>query len=42
MGLYMTKLIIQKHFHGDIHHKDIEYIYNEENLKGGEYTIILT
>lgn len=42
MGLYMTKLIIQKHFHGDIHHKDIEYIYNEENLKGGEYTIVLT
>lgn len=42
MGLYMTKLIIQKHFNGDIHHKDIEYTYNEENLKGGEYTITLT
>lgn len=42
MGLYMTKLIIQKHFNGDIFHKDIEYTYNDENLKGGEYTIILS
>ena len=42
MGLYMTKLIIQKHFNGDIFHKDIDYAYNDENLKGGEYTIILS
>lgn len=42
MGLYMTKLIVQKHFNGDIFHKDIEYTYNEENLRGGEYTIILS
>ncbi len=42
MELYMTKLIVQKHFNGDIFHKDIEYTYNEENLRGGEYTIILS
>ncbi len=42
MGLYMTKLIIQKHFNGDIQHKNIEYEYNKESFKGGEYTITLT
>jgi signal transduction histidine kinase len=42
MGIYMTKLIIQKHFHGDIYHKNIEYEYEHESLKGGEYTIVLS
>ena len=42
MGVYMTKLIIQKHFNGDIYHKNIEYKYEHETLKGGEYTIVLS
>lgn len=41
MGLYMTKLIIQNHFKGDINYEHMEYTYKNENLKGGEYTITL-
>ena len=42
MGLYMTELIIQKHFNGDINYKNIDYVYNTQTLKGGEYTITLS
>lgn len=41
MGLYMTKLIIQKHFDGEIEFKNINYPYNNQILKGGEYKITL-
>ena len=41
MGLYMTRLIIQKHFNGDIRYQNITYFYNNQTIKGGEYTIVL-
>ena len=41
MGLYMTKLIIQKHFDGEIEFRNTNYSYNNEILKGGEYKITL-
>lgn len=41
MGLYMTKLIIQKHFDGDIEFKNTTYIYNDREYLGGVYTITL-
>lgn len=41
MGLYMTKLIIQNHFNGDIEFNNINFQYNGKNYKGEEYTIIL-
>ena len=41
MGIYMTKLILQKHFNGQLQDKNIEYLYEGKILKGGEYTIVL-
>ncbi len=41
MGIYMTKLILQKHFNGELHDKNVEYTYENKILKGKEYTILL-
>ena len=41
MGLYMTKLIIEKHFNGNISYRKIDYFYKEESFKAEEYTIEL-
>lgn len=41
LGLYITKLIIEKHFDGDVEFNNIEYSYKDEKFVGGEYTITL-
>jgi signal transduction histidine kinase len=39
IGLYMTNQIITKHFLGSITAKNVEFTYDEQSLKGIEFTI---
>lgn len=41
ISLYMAKLIIQKHFNGEIVHKAENFTLNSENYRGHKYTIIM-
>ncbi len=40
-GLFMTKLIIEKHFSGEICLNKASYTYNQDSLEGEEFKIIL-
>ena len=40
-GLYMTKIIIEKHTNGVIKFENVEYMYKNETLKGSQFTIII-
>lgn len=42
MGLFMTTLIIEKHFNGTIKLEKTSFIYNGKEYLGGEYTIKLS
>ena len=42
MGLFMTTLIIEKHFDGSITLENIKFMHNKKEYVGGEYTIILS
>ena len=40
-GLYMTKIIIEKHTKGFITFKNVEFTYKDSSYKGSQFTIIL-
>ena len=42
MGLFMTTLIVEKHFNGSIKLENIKFIYDNKEYIGGEYTLILS
>ncbi len=41
IGLYMTREIISKHLHGDIVVKNINFLYEDKQYNGAEFTINL-
>lgn len=42
MGLFMTTLIVEKHFNGSIKLENTNFTHNSKEYSGGEYTIILS
>jgi two-component system, NtrC family, C4-dicarboxylate transport sensor histidine kinase DctB len=42
MGLFMTTLIIEKHFNGNIKLENTKFFHNNKEYIGGEYTIVLS
>lgn len=41
LGLHMSKDIVQKHLHGEINVKNIEFMYEHDACKGAEFTLKL-
>lgn len=41
VGLYMCYEIITKHFHGTIHVENSEYEFENKNLKGAKFTLVV-
>ncbi|MGM0520445.1 MAG: PAS domain-containing protein [Campylobacterota bacterium] len=41
LGLYMSNEIIQNHFKGQLINKTVDYMYENENMRGEEFTLTL-